>query len=288
LFDGIEFNEELRWIDIANDIAFLLMDLEQRGHRRFAWRFLNHYLERSGDYEGAPLLPLYKSYRAMVRAKVAAIRLAQEEATEAEAQALREEFLGYLEGAETSMQRLSKPRLYITHGLSGSGKSHLCFGLRERLGLIHLRSDVERKRLFGMEAADESHSKMEQGIYTPEATQRTYERLAELAETLLQGGYGVLVDATFLEHSKRDAFRRLAEKNRALFRILAMQSPESLLRERIRSRRRSGGDASEADLVVLEGQLRSREAFTGEEEWFVIPIDTSRPLEWEGLAERFA
>ena len=286
LFDGIEFNEELRWIDMANDIAFLLMDLEQRGWHHFAWRFLNRYLETVGDYQGAPLLPLYKSYRAMVRAKVAAIRLAQGQLPVTQAQALREEFLRYLERAETAIRLSGKPTLYITHGLSGSGKSHLCFGLRERMGLIHLRSDVERKRLFGLEAEESSRSGLERGIYTAEATQRTYQRLAELAETLLQGGYSVLVDATFLGRSKRDSFCRLAEGNRARFRILEMQSPETLLRERIRSRSEAGGDASEADLAVLDRQLESREPLTSEEARFVIPIDTSQPPQWETLTER--
>jgi len=137
-FDGIEFNPDLRWIDVANDIAFLLMDLEYRGEERLAWRFLNRYLELTGDYAAARLLPFYKAYRAMVRAKVAAIRLAQEGG---ESEALRREFTGYLEYAERCLAPGMRPTLCITHGLSGSGKSHFCLELRERQGMIHLRSD---------------------------------------------------------------------------------------------------------------------------------------------------
>ena len=130
VFDGIEFNPDLRWIDVANDIAFLLMDLEYRGEHRMAWRFLNRYLELTGDYAAARLLPFYKAYRAMVRAKVAAIRLAQEGG---ESETLQQEFTGYLEYAERCLAPGGRPMLCITHGLSGSGKSHFCLEMRERL-----------------------------------------------------------------------------------------------------------------------------------------------------------
>ena len=283
VFDGIEFNPDLRWIDVANDIAFLLMDLERRGEGRMAWRFLNRYLELTGDYGAAPLLPFYKAYRAMVRAKVAAIRLAQEGGGD---ELLRQEFAGYLEYAEHCLAPARGPCLCITHGLSGSGKSHFCLELRERLGMIHLRSDLERKRLFGLAPGARSRSAVAGGIYTPEATERTYGRLETLAGELLDAGYDVVVDATFLEASRRARFRGLAEARGARFSILDFKAPEAVLRQRVAARGKAGSDPSEADLAVLQRQLETREPLLPAEEGVAVEVDSTRRPDWEALRKR--
>ncbi len=280
VFDGIEFNPALRWIDTANDIAFLLMDLERRGMERFAWRFLNRYLELLGDYQAVALLDFYKAYRAMVRAKVAAIRLAQEERADP---VLEQEFHGYLEYAESCFAGRGRPILHVTFGLSGSGKSHFCLEARERCGLVHLRSDLERKRLFGLPPEADSRSAVEGGIYTPEATGRTYGRLAELARMILEAGYSVAVDATFLEKSRRQAFAKLAREMGAGFRILAFEAPGQVLRRRIIARAERGGDPSEADLAVLERQLQKVQPLSGEEREQAVIIDTTGPVPWQEL-----
>ena len=285
VFDGIEFNPDLRWIDVANDIAFLLMDLEYRGEQRMAWRFLNRYLELTGDYAAARLLPFYKAYRAMVRAKVAAIRLTQEGG---ESETLQQEFTGYLEYAEWCLAPGGRPMLCITHGLSGGGKSHFCLEMRERLGMIHLCSDLERKRLFGLAPEAGSRSAVEGGIYTPKATQRTYGRLQELAGELLDGGYSVVVDATFLEAVRRARFRALAEAHGACFRILAIEAPESVLRERVVVRSRKGKDASEADLAVLARQIKKHQPLSDAEREVAVQVDTTGRLDWEALRKSLA
>ncbi|MCA9017422.1 MAG: phosphotransferase, partial [Planctomycetaceae bacterium] len=100
LFDCLEFNAALRWVDVMSEVAFVVMDLEDRGHADFAMRFLNRYLELTGDYAGVPLLRFYLSYRAMVRAKVAALRLSQHHFSEAEGAAICEEFWSYLKLAK--------------------------------------------------------------------------------------------------------------------------------------------------------------------------------------------
>ncbi len=280
VFDGIEFNPALRWIDTANDIAFLLMDLERRGMQRFAWRFLNRYLELLGDYQAVALLDFYKAYRAMVRAKVAAIRLAQEEGADSR---LEQEFNEYLAYAETCFADKVEPTLYITFGLSGSGKSRFCLEARERCDLLHLRSDLERKRLFGLSPEADSRSAVEGGIYTPEATERTYGRLAELARSILGAGCSVVVDATFLEASRRQVFRKLAREMGAGYRILAFEAPEQVLRQRIIARAERGGDPSEADLAVLERQLQKRQPLSAQERGEAVVIDTTAAVPWEVL-----
>ena len=207
IFDGIEFNPNLRWIDTINEVAFLVMDLAEGGEPALARRFLNRYLERVGDYDGVALLDLYQCYRATVRAKVTAIRLGQPGLDANEALHCRSELDRYLALAE-EYTRPRPCRLVITHGRSGSGKTHLAGLLRERLDLIHVRSDIERKRLFGLDPETRVSVAAEIGIYAPEATARTYARLLELSRSILNGGFGVLVDATFLRRSQRDPVLR--------------------------------------------------------------------------------
>ncbi|HET9405549.1 MAG TPA: AAA family ATPase, partial [Burkholderiales bacterium] len=148
-FDCIEFNDELRWIDVMNETAFLAMDLEDRGRDDLAWRFLNRYLEATGDYEGIGVLRFYLAYRALVRAKVHLMRSRQPRVGRAEKARLARAFHGYLRLAG----RYAAPArgaLVIAHGLSGSGKSTATQPLIEGLGAIRLRSDLERKRLHGL------------------------------------------------------------------------------------------------------------------------------------------
>jgi hypothetical protein len=200
IFDGIEFNDAFRWIDVASDVAFLIMDLEDRGRPDFAHRFLNGYLEATGDYGMLRLLPFYLTYRALVRAKVAGIRLGQSSLSAEETAQAHEEFVSYLDLAER-YTRPWRPRLFITHGVSGSGKTRHTQPLVEAIGAIRLRSDVERKRLFGLAPLEKSSGQRARDLYTAEATQRTYASLAQQAAGVLQAGFPVVVDATFLRRA---------------------------------------------------------------------------------------
>lgn len=271
VFDCIEFNPALRWIDTMSEVAFCWMDLLYRSHADLASRFLNRYLERTGDCAGMKLLRFYAVYRAMVRAKVAFIRATQtgEGATERD----RGEALAYLSLAG-ELTHPEVPRLVITHGLSGSGKTTFSRELIEQTGMIGLRSDIERKRLAGLEALARSGSGIESGIYTREFSRRTYEHLAGLAESLLQSGWGVLVDATFIARWQRDLFRQLAARLGVGFHILDFDVPPETLRDRVRARRAAGRDASEADVAVLEQQLKTQEPLAEDELKEAIPATT--------------
>ena len=269
MFDCIEFNDDLRWIDVASDIAFLYMDLLAHGEPGLANWWVNEALSRSGDYEAAPLLRFYAVYRAMVRAKVTAIHNAQRQDKTRDND---NEALAYLALAE----RLIAPppvRLIITHGLSGSGKTVASSQLLQsdpQAATLRLRSDVERKRLFGLAGAARSGSAFNAGIYTPEARLRTYARLHTLAALLLRAHWSVIVDAAFLKQAERAAFRALAEKAGAAFAILAPQATPAQLRERIETRNALGHDASEATLAVLAQQLQTLEPLTADETRFVL------------------
>ncbi|MBI2959295.1 MAG: AAA family ATPase, partial [Betaproteobacteria bacterium] len=255
-FDGIEFNPELRWIDVMSEIAFLVMDLLDHALTALAFRFLNGYLEATGDYAGLRVFRFYCVYRALVRAKVSCIRAHQVHVVGEEKERLMREYRGHLELAE----RLRSPgrrALVLMHGLSGSGKTAVAQRLLESFGAIRLRSDVERKRLHGAEAQARTDSGLDSGIYAPPATRRTYTRLADLARELLATRTTVIVDAAFLRREQRDAFHALARGCAAPLAVVWCRAPEAVMRERLARREGEGKDASEAGVAVLERQLQT-------------------------------
>jgi aminoglycoside phosphotransferase family enzyme/adenylate kinase family enzyme len=266
-FDGIEFNPGLHWIDVISEIAFVVMDLQQRGLNQLAHRFLNRYLSASGDYDGLTLLPYYLVYRALVRCKVALLRWEQhknpQDLQEAES---------YANLAE-SFSQSKLPRLLITHGYSGSGKSTFSAQIAENQGIIHLRSDIERKRLID-QSQKSAGNEVNQGLYTAENVLLVYRRLVELASSILDAGFSVLIDAAFLQSSQRELFAALAAEKQVDFVILDFYAPELELKRRISARQQSGNDASEATLAVLEHQLKTAQAFSAAEQKKVILIDT--------------
>lgn len=282
-FDCIEFNPQLRWIDVICEVAFLLMDLDGCGKIDLGRRFLNGYLQYTGDYKGLRVLRYYLVYRSMVRAKVAMLRRRQLTETEAAFSQVTDEYLKYLHLAESYMS--DRPvNLVITRGLSGSGKSTIARQLAEAQGFIQLRSDVERKRLAGLDSGDSSRSGTGEGLYSADRTSMTYQYLGDLAKTVLESGYSVIADATFLMREYRDHFRRLADTLDAPFLILEYEAKIQELERRITSRVASQSDASEATLDVLNAQIASQEALTAGEEQFVLRIDTGR-MTIEGISE---
>lgn len=264
LFDCIEFNPELRWIDVISEVAFLVMDLEDRGYPNYAFHFLNGYLQQSGDYEGLGVLRYYLVYRALVRAKVAMLRKQQAGAEQEVVQAAHAEYLQYMQLAQQSIRR-GQPALLITYGVSGTGKSTVARQLCEATGMVQLRSDTERKRMAGLAATERSASGTGKGLYTAEQTVKTYQRLAELATLVLKAGYAVIVDATFLQRQYRDLFRALADQNRVPFVILECQAADAEIERRIKVREAWGGDPSEATLEVLQAQRAAGQALAKEE-----------------------
>jgi len=273
IFDCIEFNPALRWIDTASELAFLLMDLMHVGETAQARRLLNGYLMHSGDYGLLAVLRFYLVYRAMVRAKVTAIGAAQHHHADAcQDDALR----GYVHRALVCSRPLMAPRIVLVCGLSGSGKTSLAAALAERLPLIHIRSDVERKRLFALAPLARTRAQPGGGIYSADASARTYARLLSLARQCVQAGYGVLVDATFLAREQRRPFRALAAELGCAFDCLALDAPREVLRRRVAARYSLGKDASEADQRVLEHQLALRQALTPAERARTIFVDTRK------------
>lgn len=240
LFDAIEFNPALRWIDCVADIAFVVMDLAAHGRADLAWRFLNRWLEHTGDYAGLSVLRYYGAYRALVRARVAALRL-NPTCGDGSAQAVQalEEYLelaaGFA-GQRRARWPVARPAaLWLAHGFSGAGKSTHALTLACQRGLVRVRADVERKRLFGL-APNASSDGVPGGIYTAEATFRTHQRLAQVAREVLVAGYSVIVDATLLDRDARALFLALADSVQVPCHILSFEAPLPVLRERVRQR----------------------------------------------------
>ncbi len=275
-FDCIEFNPELRWIDVFSELAFLVMDLEDRGLRNYAFRFLNAYLQSSGDYTGLGVLRYYLVYRSLVRAKVAVLRRQQTTADSVAFQLADREYREYVDLAlrSTGTGRL---RLLITFGLSGSGKSTLAGAFAERLAMIRVRSDSERKRLAGLGAGEHSDSGVGAGLYSTQRSEDTYARLESVCEQVLDAGYPAIVDAAFLQRDSRNRFRKLASARGIPFVILACQAPIAELEARIAKRLAAGTDPSEATLEVLRAQLRLQQLPQEEDADQLIEIDTGAP-----------
>jgi uncharacterized protein len=256
-FDAIEFNPALSWIDVMNEMAFLVMDCESRGHGSAGFVALNAWLERTGDYAGLVLLDFFCAYRAMVRAKVSVLGAGRPPVASGSTAHLGCRRYVALAQRYTGARR---PFLAITCGVSGSGKSTLAEALAGEARAIRLRSDVERKRLFGLAPDASSRDGANAAdIYTAAASARTFARLAELAGEVIAAGFPVIVDATFIRRAHREDFRRVARGLGVEFHILFCEAPRAELERRVEARHRAANDASEADLAVLAAQLASAE-----------------------------
>jgi aminoglycoside phosphotransferase family enzyme/predicted kinase len=273
-FDALEFNPALRHIDVVADIAFSFMDLLRCGLPRQAWRFASAWAEVADDHEGLAALHFFAVYRALVRAKVALLRCAQGDA-EADAAFARDLAL-----AEQIASPRPAPQLVLTSGVSGSGKSTVAQRLAEGLGGVRIRSDVERKRLFGLAPTERPTPEQARLLYGLEANHRTYSRLCTLAAALLRGGIDVVVDAAFLRRPERDAMRALGAQVGAPVRLLHCHAPDAVMRQRLRRRGQRSDDPSDADEDVLTRQQPWHEMPAPNE--VAIAIDTDVDLDTLG------
>ncbi len=283
-FDCIEFDPALREIDVICDVAFLVMDLLARRRPGLAALFLNRYLECSGDYEDVAVLDLFIVYRALVRAKVAAIA-AREHAAGPQRKKEARRVRAYCELALAQVRK-GPPVLVLMHGLSAAGKTRLSTELLAALPAIRIRSDIERKRLHGLGEAEQSGSEIGGGIYASAATDAVYARLAAQAERALAHRHSVILDAAFLGQRQRQAALDVAARAGVAAVIVHVDAPEATLRDRLAARATGGRGASEADAAVLDFQLASREALSALEEQRTIRIDTTRDIDVAGLADR--
>jgi uncharacterized protein len=277
-FDAIDFDPALRWIDVLDDTAFTVMDLLAHGAPALAWRFLDAWLEASGDHAGLPALRFFLVCRALVRAQVMDLTPADRPGANLTAANYR--------ALASTLAASADPRLAITHGLPGSGKSHAALRLVEEAGAIRLRSDVERKRLFGLTALEASRERAPQ-MYGADATRRTYARLTALADSALSAGWPVVVDAAFLQRDERDALAALAASRGLPWAIVDCQAALPVLQQRLRERQAAAQDASEADEAVLTRLAGVAQPLTPDEQSVALCVDAADPDSLARLAQRW-
>jgi aminoglycoside phosphotransferase family enzyme/predicted kinase len=280
LFDALEFNDLLRHTDTIGDLAFTVMDLLAHGLPALAWRFLSQVLEASGDHAALPLLGWWGAYRAAVRAKVAL--LTGGPGAVARATACLQVASGLAGLAPPPPAALPPRRLVVCMGYSGSGKSTVALGLVERLargcgpglgGALRLRSDVERKRLHGLQAGQRAGP----DVYSADTNRRTYQRLGELAGGVLGAGLSVVVDAACLRRAERQALREVAGAHGAAHTLLLCDAPWPVLQARVAARLAAGTDASDATPAVLELQRAVAEWPAADEATDRLTLDTDVP-----------
>ncbi|MBW4471657.1 MAG: AAA family ATPase [Stenomitos rutilans HA7619-LM2] len=269
LFDCIEFNEPFRFVDVMFDIAYIIMDLDARDRRDLSNRFLNAYIEQTGDWEGLQVLPLYLSRQSYVRAKVTSFLLsdpAVPEATKQEASATAARYYR-LAWEYTQPQQ---GRVILMAGLSGSGKSTVARQLAQTRGAIQIRSDAVRKHLAGIPL--EAHGGSD--LYTAEMTQKTYDRLLKLGITLATQGYTVILDAKYDRQPLRQTAIEHAIAHQLPVQIIYCTAPLSVLQQRLQQRHDDISDAT-ADLLPKQDM----DDFSPTEQPYLVTLDTTQNLE---------
>ena len=195
----------------------------------------------------------------------------------------RKEFENYLHLASTYTHKPST-QLIICYGLSGSGKTTASQLLLETIPGIRIRSDVERKRIQGIPPEKTSASGIDNGLYSADMSQQTYQRLYELARLIIESGYTVIVDATFLKQQQRQLFQVLAQEKEVPYRIVHCHANYETMCQRIINRQQSEQDASEADLNVLDQQIQRQQCLTQDELGFCIDLDTNSGINPEQVS----
>jgi len=279
IFDCIEFNERFRYADVAEEVAFLAMDLEFHGYPYFARRFVDAYHLASGDDELPELLDFYKCYRAVVRAKINSFQVDDPHIPAERKAKISAIATKYYELAAHYADQFNPRRLFVTCGLTGSGKSTLARRLGERYSLRLIRSDAVRKELLGIEATDRRWVPFNTGEYAPSITERTYATMVQRAEELLAQGQSVVLDGCFTKGAQRLPVLELARRAGVPFLLIECRTPERVIRERLEKRAAKNGSVSDGRLEIYQQQVL---------EWeppYEIPpderlvVDRSKPVE---------
>lgn len=278
LFDGIEFNDQFRWIDTLSDLAFLLIDLDYRQKPELALSILNRYLQQTGDYAGLVLLRFYQTYRALVRAKITGLRYEQLDPESAEARYVLNTMIAYIDLAEQyAYLHKAQPTLFIMQGISGSGKSYYAEQIHKQTGALVVSSDRERKRLYGIQNTTRVSKAEKLTLYSPHMNQATYQALYQACQSALQSGLSVVADATFLQAKHRERFIEMAELSQHPYLIISLEPNADLAEQRITERERLNQDPSDANVDVMRRQLAQYEAPRVHEQALPIKMGAALP-----------
>jgi hypothetical protein len=276
--DCVEFDDELRRIDAAADVAFLSMDLAYRGHEALGEGFLSAYAEAAGDWGLYDVVDLHAAYRAAVRAKVAALAAADREIAPAQREAAAGSAGRHLALALHLLEPRAPGRLVLVGGTVGTGKSTLAAALGEPGPAVVLSSDRTRKALAGLAPSARAAAAPDSGLYAPEWHDRTYAALLAHAAPVLRSGRIAVLDATWSARRRRDEARALAQSLGAEALFVQVECAEAIALARVRSRAARGGDPSDAGPELVAA---SRRRFEPPDEWpagarLVVHTDSER------------
>lgn len=253
LFDAIEFSDAIATNDVLYDLAFLLMDLWERGQPAAANRVFNRYLDLTSltdHLDGLAALPFYLMMRAAIRAKIAAASALNQ--TDPEVRAIQQQQAQTYFRYAIAFLEPSDPTLVAIGGLSGTGKTTLAYGLAPDLGRPPgarvLRTDVKRKRILGLA----ENIPAPQSAYTKEASDTVYQAIDADIQMVLAAGHSAVFDAVFASEAERQKIAAVAAHVEARFRGLWLSAGVNALKERVSSRR---GDASDATTDIVDRQL---------------------------------
>ncbi|MBM3945138.1 MAG: kinase [SAR202 cluster bacterium] len=272
--DCIEFNRRFRCCDVAKDIAFMAMDLDRFGRHDLSEAFVQAYTEASGDPHVRDLLPIFASYLAMVRAKVSCIRASQEGVSSDERAQDIETAREYFDLSRSYTAGM-RPRLIMVVGLSGTGKTTVATELARRWDMAHVSSDIVRKRLAGVGAAERGNHGYDEGLYAPEMTRRTYDVMLGEAERVLRGGGGVVLDATYRHSDDRRRVSGMGRGYDAEPVVVQCVLPRAETLKRLRHRTRAGEGVSDATAQVYLQQTAEWEPVRETPAHRLIRLDTS-------------
>jgi hypothetical protein len=267
IFDCIEFNASLRRCELASEIAFLSMDIAVRGGESLRSPFLDRYRELLPDPQMPQLLSFFECYRALVRAKVHALRIGK----------WSDETARYFRFAQRFAWARSKPFVVLICGFSGSGKSALARALGERLDVPVYNSDLVRKEISGIKGRH--LVALNEGIYAPATTAKTYAAMAYAAEKQIIRGNGVILDATFGARTQRQEIARLAALHRIPLAVIHCSASDAVIERRLRDRAAQGADISDARWEIYVAQKRAHERIDEFAAENVLELDTDAPIE---------
>ena len=274
ILDCLEFDDRLRYGDVLLDIGFLAMDVERLGRPDLAVRLLDWYEEYSGEHHAASLLDHYLAYRALVRAKIAAIRSVEAPAETSEARRLLRQCRSHLRSGEVV--------LVMVGGLPASGKSTVASSVGDALGWMTIEADAVRKELAGI-GAKPSPAAFGEGIYSPAHTEATYRTMLGRAQVALGHGASVVLDASFIDARRRDEAAALATATHSRFVAVRCDAPSSVREQRLRTRPHDGHHLSDANAGIAARMAATEDPWSGGTR-----VDTTRSIEECGREGRAA
>ena len=276
IYDCIEFNDRFRYGDVASEIAFLAMDLDHYGRADLSNGFVHGYVQLENDGDLLALLPFYKCYRAYVRGKVESFKLDDRYLSREDKDVAMRNASGYFDLASF----YTRPRLslFITVGVTGTGKTTAAEAIAKRTGLLVISSDVVRKQLAGIPPTERRLDGFDAGIYSADFTRRTYDTILKQAREILASGHSVILDATFIRKSDRLKAREVANEAGADYFVLVFSGTREAIERRLAARS-SSPSVSDGRVEILGPQMKQFERVDEVPGSMRIDFDVSQRME---------